>query len=419
MPDLLQTDFQRALEALRNGVPNRDAVCVLGCNQPHVEARFKKQLAEVATKMQAASQPKGMLIQGGFGTGKSHLLEYLQHHAVATNFVCSRVVISKETPLYDPAKVFLAAIDTAVASGIQGQAMQEIALRLHPNEGSYAEFYQWANRADGRVSNLFPATLLLHERLNNDPELLEEVTAFWAGQKLSIQKIKQGLKQAGAANVFKINPVPVRELALQRFLFAARLIVAAGFAGWVLLIDEVELVGRYSLMQRAKAYAELARWLGAIPHDQYPGLTAVAAITDDYAPYVLEERGDRTLVPSRLQEKGTDDAVALLKPAQIGIREIREEAVHLDPPNRQTLVATYKRLKDIHGKAYDWEPTDISGAESAPGPRPMRTYVRRWINEWDLLRLYPAEVPDTEEGTVSISYAEDAELESNEGEDSQ
>ena len=31
---------RRALEALRNGVPNGDAVAVLGCNQPAVEREF-------------------------------------------------------------------------------------------------------------------------------------------------------------------------------------------------------------------------------------------------------------------------------------------------------------------------------------------------------------------------------------------
>ena len=35
---------RRAIEALRAGVPNRDAVRVLGCDQPRIEERFKKQL---------------------------------------------------------------------------------------------------------------------------------------------------------------------------------------------------------------------------------------------------------------------------------------------------------------------------------------------------------------------------------------
>ena len=40
-------DFRRALEALRSGVPNRDAVRVLGCSQQEVVERFRTQLAAV------------------------------------------------------------------------------------------------------------------------------------------------------------------------------------------------------------------------------------------------------------------------------------------------------------------------------------------------------------------------------------
>jgi hypothetical protein len=66
---------------------------------------------------------------------------------------------------------------------------------------------------------------------------------------------------------------------MQRIRFAARLIAAAGYRGWILLIDEVELIGRYTLLQRGRSYSELARWMGKIDGDQYPGLATVAAIT--------------------------------------------------------------------------------------------------------------------------------------------
>lgn len=35
-----QFSYKRALEGLRNGVPNRDAVHALGCNQEDAERRF-------------------------------------------------------------------------------------------------------------------------------------------------------------------------------------------------------------------------------------------------------------------------------------------------------------------------------------------------------------------------------------------
>lgn len=101
-----QVRNQRAIEALRNGVPNRDAVTVLGSNQPEIEDKFRWQLESTKQAIADGSKNEGMLVAGDFGTGKSHLLEYLKHLALEQNFVCSKIVISKETPLFDPAKLY-------------------------------------------------------------------------------------------------------------------------------------------------------------------------------------------------------------------------------------------------------------------------------------------------------------------------
>ena len=106
----------RAVEALRAGVPNRDAVQALGSSQPLVETRFREMLTNLSEGFsqngQQQARTEGMLIAGDFGSGKSHVLEYLQHVALENNYVCSKVVISKETPLYDPVKVYNAAIQS-------------------------------------------------------------------------------------------------------------------------------------------------------------------------------------------------------------------------------------------------------------------------------------------------------------------
>jgi hypothetical protein len=41
----------------------------------------------------------------------------------------------------------------------------------------------------------------------------------------------------GAAGLYNFTPITARELARQRFRFAARLLRAAGHKGWVILFD--------------------------------------------------------------------------------------------------------------------------------------------------------------------------------------
>jgi hypothetical protein len=403
-------DYRRALEALRNGVPNRDAVRVVGCAQTAIEQRFRENVELTGDHLEKDKQVRGMLVTGDFGAGKSHLLEYLQHLALVENFVCSRVVISKETPLSDPGKVFKAAIESAQVPGLSGQAIQEIGARLGRDSADYAGLRRWCERHAATHGPLFAATLLLHERLGGDPEMVEKIVGFWSGEPLGVGLIRRALKQAGADFPHRVKSVPARELALHRFLFIPQLFLAAGYLGWLLLLDEIELIGRYSLLQRAKSYGELARWLGWLRGEQYPGLLTVAAITDDYDAAVLDEKGDYSSLREKLEAKGREEYRIIAARAETGMRIIRRESLALEPPDQHYLRETYQHLKQVHAKAYGWEPPDIPTAELA-ATRRMRSHVRRWITQWDLLRLFPDSAVRTEEVQLRPSYDEDVEVE--------
>jgi hypothetical protein len=425
------TMYRQALEALRSGVPNNSAVQVLGCAaechgkggvQEKAEDRFLAQLSSVEERAQQGKQAPGLLFAGDFGCGKSHLLQYMEHLALSRGFVCSRIVISKETPLFDPAKVYRAAVETALVPGLNGQAIHEIALKLNPRSQRYAEFYQWANGRSNGVDPMFAATLFLHERLNNDPELVEDILNFWSGEKLPVSRVKAGLIKVGSAGMFALKRVRARDLAPQRFRFAGRLVLAAGYRGWIMLIDEVELIGRYSLLQRTKSYAELARWMGATHSEQYPGVAAVAAITEDFSEAVLKNKsngkpGDMDLVGPYLRTKGSDESIALAPKSEAGMRLIDRDALILVPPNDSILKVTYQRIKEIHSCAFAWTPPDVTFGDRTIR-RAMRAHVRRWINEWDLRRIYPSAPLSTEEDVLRPSYEEDQDLEGvSEGDD--
>lgn len=402
--------YRRALEALRNGVPNRDAVKVMGCAQAEIEQRFGHNLELAHEHLEKDKQVPGMLVTGGFGSGKSHLLEYLQHLALSEGFVCSKVVISKETPLSDAAKVFDAAIESAQVPDVSGQAIQEIAARFKRDSAPYVEFRHWCERRAEAISPLFIATVLLHERLGGDPETVEKIVGFWSGERLGVARIRRGLKQVGLHALYPVRNLPARELALHRFAFIPRLILGAGYRGWVLLLDELELVGRYSLLQRAKSYAQLARLMGRLKNEQYPGLITVGAITDDFDAAVLDEKGDLVSIRPKLEARDRDDYRAIAARAEAGMRIIRREAVALQPPDERHLHEAYSRLKRIHGEAYGWEPPDVAMAEIATTRR-MRSHVRRWITQWDLHRLFPEAPLRTEETELRPTYVEDAAVE--------
>jgi len=189
-----------------------------------------------------------------------------------------------------------------------------------------------------------------------------------------------------------------------------RLIQAAGFHGWVVLLDEVELIGRYSLLQRAKSYVEVARWVKGDREDPAAPLCAVLTTVDDFEAQVLVNKNDTELIPKRLRMKGTAEFDLLAGQAETGMRVMGRDQIRLQPPDRDALDRTYTKLKAIHAGAFGWDPPDVEGLERLPSNR-MRQYVRAWINEWDLRRLDPAYVPDIAVTEVVLDLTEDADLE--------
>ena len=130
-----QVSARRAIEALRAGVPNRDAVAALGCSAQEVLSVFDARLDELRGSLASERPPHGMLIAADFGGGKSHVLEYLSHKARRGNFAVSKVVISKETQLFDPLKVFRAAVESLRCEDVVGDALRDIAVTRLSTKG--------------------------------------------------------------------------------------------------------------------------------------------------------------------------------------------------------------------------------------------------------------------------------------------
>ncbi|MGQ0678310.1 MAG: BREX system ATP-binding domain-containing protein [Actinomycetota bacterium] len=403
---------RRVIEALRCGVPSRAAVASLGSAQSEIEDKFNEMLNQINAQEPHSRTPASLLIGGDFGSGKSHALEHLAHLALNGRFMVSKVVISKETPLFDPAKVFRAAAESATLPGMPRVALDQVSAELELGSAAYADLFRWAHSPGAALNQRFAASLYLFERLlSSDEEFIQAVVRFWSGDPIKVSDLRRRLKQTGNPVAYLFPSVNQRDLALQRFRFVARLAQAAGYAGWVILLDEVELIGRYSILQRAKSYAEIARWMRASSDECALGV--VLAITSDFEEAVLSARNDRKLVPDRLRSKGTVAMEQLSGQAEEGMSFISREMVRLAPPDNAELDRLYRRLRDIHGAAFDWDPPDVPGLERKLSTR-MRQYVRAWINEWDLVRLDSSYVPETQVVEVASDYREDMDLEGTE-----
>lgn len=411
---------RRAVEALRNGVPNWSAVEMLGCNQPTVEERFDAMLSEVE-EGGPDMRNRGMLVSGDFGTGKSHLLAYLEQLALSRNFVCSRIAVSKETPLYDLGRVFSSAMENGRIPDRKGRFIEELALRASSETVAFQDFSNWTERSavQGLLNLIFPATLRLYQK-EFDLSLSADVASFWAGEKIHVSKVRKGLRQVGEAQTYRFRAPRIAELPPQKLRFAVELIKAAGYRGWVVLLDEIELIGTYSVLQRGRSYAEIARWMGRISRENYPGLVAIGAVTDDFGSAIISPDGqkkDRDYVRPRLEQSARHADLA--PHAQEGMRLLERQCLPLARPEEEDLHATIETLRGVYSTAYDWEaPPHVAAVGGAGFRSRMRYKVRAAINEWDLRRLNPEYKPNIAVERYDPSYEEEDSLERSSSDDS-
>jgi hypothetical protein len=403
-------ESRTAIEALRAGVPNRAAIRQMGTEQTAIEHAFETALAAVAADGKepgAWRSAAGMGLSGGFGTGKSHMLGYLAEVARQQDFVVSRVVVSKETPLSHPGHVLAAALRDAALPDRPDDPIAAcvLVLREQPEALDALEFA--VSLPDAGFAPIFAACLFLLRRASTPPEMLRRIAQLWAGTKVSIPVIRKALASVGAGRMFPLKPVPAADLTNQLTRFAPLLFRAAGYAGWCIMLDEIELIGRYTPLQRALSYRWLAAWIGLDGACRFPGIVVAYAITDDFVTAVINARLDSEKLPERLALKGRNAEAAL---AVAGIHHIeRTVRQHrLLSPTPDELTSCHDKVQRLYSVAYNW-PTPPLPAVERTSSRTMRQYIKGWITQWDLLRLDGSDVVLISD-SIASNYTEDGTL---------
>ncbi len=389
----------RAIESLRSGVPSAAAVRALGWPD-------EDQIERIVALLDSVDElaPRSLMVKGDFGTGKSHLLTFIEQLALSRDFIVSKIVVSKETSLARHDTVVNAAIRAGRIPGGRGSLLHELAPLIDFRSSAADPLMAWAAAAPGMVA----ASVRLLECANevDDDKLINAIVDWWSGEKLKPSRIKSGLKQLGAQRAFDVGAISAARLAPLRVELTSLAIKAAGFSGWVILLDELELIGRYTRLQRARAYAELACWAGYLT-PVGTSMVCVGTITDDFAEVILGPKGrhDSDSLVKQLKARDDDPAPALAGMALID----QEGALYLSGPDQSVLDHTYELVRHIYRTAFDWDPPE-GKADFVSTTIPMRTYIKTWIYAWDLQRLGVTSRPTVQTESIVQSYEEDFEF---------
>jgi hypothetical protein len=391
----------RVIEAFRTGVPSTSSVRMLGSEQAEIESAFNQSLINARTSVKET----GFLIEAGFGCGKSHLLATLQEKALSKGYACSIVTVSKEMTLANVVDVFANALRELRLPGRSvGGSCAEFIDQLRFDSRSFSELLIRYTDDAHPVDALFGASLQLFERYQSQADVIDSIIDFWDGGRCLLSNMKRDLKAVNLPYLHLRQPAESK-MGLARIQFVTNLLIASGMAGWVILIDEGEMIAKLGAIGRARSYTNLASLLGAAGFYNVSGLVAIAAITIDLWRVLLDERNDREVLGRVVARNHPELAEAASRALDFLFSENRR--FELPPPDRSDVANLQERLAQIYQIAYPNALTPLAITEDDFGSRNIRSFTKEWITDWDLRRQYPGYEPQLVKQTMNQDLSED------------
>ncbi len=385
---------RRVIEGLRSGIPYREMAheIVLG---------RENQIALLNRMMDLTGEghrPKfpAVFLRASYGQGKTHLMQSYWGSASDRNWVVSYVSLSKETPIDRMDLLYPKIIASTYVPGAKFGSMSLIVDQALSRSQVLAE---------ARAQEFSPRAMAVLDNLVTHNEGYSELLQDVSGTFLPIGRLKQ-LYRANFNRPLKISNSPMRDEAYEYLRLTDALIRWAGYAGWLILFDEVELIGKLGKGARARSYASIGRILDLA----MPGTLSSWALASNFLTDVVHQRNDQEIAPAWLQSRSKTADDPLVNWCRQGIDALIESKP-LDPLSRQQIDGLLEQIYLLHQDAYAWRPPQsldglirfVHNMAPAQDTR-IRTYVRLSLTILDIWFQYGVNP------TIRVGNVEDEDL---------
>ena len=160
----------------------------------------------------------------------------------------------------------------------------------------------------------------------------------------------------------------------------SHLFLQRGYHGWVILIDETELMGRLGKKARLNAYRNIAHFL--LPAERLEAVFSIFALSASYVEDVIEAKHEYENLAMVYPEEQ--------EPAKT-VMDLLVKAPQLLPLTKDEIQEILRKIQDFHGRAYEWTPNlsvDSLEAATQSGGYLLRTKIRAAIEFLDQLYQY-------------------------------
>ena len=393
------------IETLRSGIPTRLSTR----NLPDLRLNLTELIKNDLENFNVDKIPPGRIIWGQYGQGKTHVLTTVEHIALDLGFAVSRVSLSREVSCHNLFKFY-------------GKVAPRIKTPDSTSIGIQKALYK-KGKIDLPDSPILDSDRYIHPL----PALIFEDFYYTFGEEQDkLYGDLMGIR-ASIAQFRTIHQKNHPELPLPKFDtfketihsqayfgLMADVIKFCGYKGWVILIDEVELIGRLGKVSRFKAYLNLIWLLNWNSEMKYPIYVLTAAATrlqDDL--WFGKKDSDRDVMPElagvRFNPKGKKDLIDFFNKA------IGDDSLTVSPAKTEDLILLLNRVIEFHANAYHWQPNiDVNELIEQLGAQTARTYIRGMLESLDIQYLYNEDIKLNAEKLIEKPLEEDREYFSNE-----
>ena len=368
-------DFEarHVIEALRSGIPSRAVGQYFSEARPGIMKEISVHLDETCE----TGKSKGMIIAGKYGEGKTHLLNTVFSMAHSNNMVVSYLSLSKETPFDKLYLVYQKLVNNTFLPKRVQPGFTQILEKMTPGSPAANELLLYAAK-HLETDKLY---YLLRAYLNTE-DLDEKfmLQADLEGDFIANVLLKQIYRRIYNERVkYNVNFSKTKHCG-DYFSFLSRLFRLMGYNGWVILIDETELIGRLSKKARLNAYRNMAQFL--LPDERLEGIYTLFALGASYTEDVIETKHDYENLEEIYPEQQEPIRTVL---------NLITRAQQLAPLTDSEIREVLKKIQVFHGRAYDWNPNISMGtilAATQSGGYLLRTKLRAAIELLDQLYQY-------------------------------
>ena len=366
-------EARHIIEALRSGVPSR----AVGQYFSEARPRIMREISDRLDSVCDAGKSSGMIISGKYGEGKTHLLNTVFNLAHSNNMVVSYLSLSKETPMDKLYLVYQKVIqNTYLPRRQQPGFMQELE-KISANSPVASEMLVYALQQleTDKLYYLFRSYLNTEdsdEKFLLQADLEGDFVANAALKKIYRRIFNETVK-------YKVNFTKTKHCG-DYCKFMSHLFTLMGYHGWVILIDETELMGRLGKKARLNAYRNMARFL--LPERCPENTFSIFALSASYTEDVIEAKHEY----ENLEAVYPDEP----EPART-VLDLLVKAPQLVPLTKEEISSVLGKIQDFHGRAYEWTPnlSLASLTESTQsGGYLLRTKIRAAIEFLDQLYQY-------------------------------